>query len=74
MRSNRSRWDEVGFVSALAITVSTILFFPIKSWAISAFARPSGFQVGACRSAFPALNDLGENFGSRATAGMQGRS
>ncbi len=42
--------------------VSMVLLFPTKSWAIPAFARLYSLQCSTCHSAFPALNDLGEQF------------
>lgn len=39
-----------------------VLIFPTKSWAIPAFARMYGLQCSTCHSAYPALNDQGEEF------------
>lgn len=39
-----------------------MLLLPTEGWAIPAFSRRYGIQCGACHSAFPALNTLGEGF------------
>jgi hypothetical protein len=46
----------------IAFGFGLILLFPNQSWAIPAFARMYGIACGACHSAFPALNDAGEEF------------
>ena len=46
----------------IAFGFGLILLFPNQSWAIPAFARMYGMACGACHSAFPALNDAGEEF------------
>lgn len=63
MKPRCSRWRAWGWVCSLALIVSSmVLIFPTKSWAIPAFARMYGLQCSTCHSAFPALNDQGEEF------------
>ncbi len=50
------------YLRFLALCFGSILFFPTYSWAIPAFARMYGLPCGACHSAFPELNDSGEEF------------
>ena len=74
MRPNRSRWIELGLAFGFAVMVGVVLLFPTEGWAIPAFARLYGFQCSACHSAFPALNDFGEEFrlsGYRKFAGVE---
>ena len=50
------------------------LLIPIEAEAIPAFARLYGFPCSACHSAFPALNEFGEEFrlsGYRKYAGTE---
>ncbi len=44
------------------IAVAVGLIVPMQAQAIPAFSRLYGLQCGACHSAYPALNSLGEGF------------
>ena len=46
----------------IALGFGLLLLCPDQGWAIPAFARMYGMACGACHSAFPALNDAGEEF------------
>ena len=50
------------YAKLLALGIGLVSFLPNQSWAIPAFARMYGMACGACHSAFPALNDAGEEF------------
>lgn len=62
MKPHCPRLIELGLACSLALMVGMVLLFPTKGWAIPAFSRLYGIQCGACHSAFPALNALGEGF------------